>query len=343
MRKHVQGFNNINFAHAKISKVDDLLNDFSGAGNLTSDVKDILDLDLDLPSETTTLFVINDEVSEVVGYSNIHLLSLLTTLWDYQGVYKAKLYKNQVVQIDNPCLSILTATTPEMLAMSIPPAMLQQGLLSRFILVHAEETLQKVAFPVSMSQKDQQDIRNYLYRVQDTYDGKLAELSSTAKKLLEKIYLAKERVDDIRFSGYNNRRFTQLLKLCLTTAALNFSTEITEEIIIYAYTILWHTEQLMPKALGEFGQARTSAAQHAILQFINTKITPLTLEDILANCKGVVTRADDLAPLLHSLILTGQIQSVSGSYLPKRQPIDYNQSQFVDPSYLSQQERDTRK
>ena len=105
-------------------------------------------------------------------------------------------------------------------------------------------------------------------------------IEPTARKLLEKIYTAWGGIDDVRFDTYSNRRFTHLLKLLLPVVAARLGNRVTERDVVYANTILTHTEHLMPKALGEFGKAKHSEVAHKVIQILEGAGVPLTITDV---------------------------------------------------------------
>lgn len=285
------------------------------------------------------IFVCAEEATDFFGHQNHPLLGTLTSLWDHVGKYLASTRRYKKLTITDPCISILCANTPVSLSESFPVQILGQGLLSRFILVYSERRLDRFAFPEPPSKSDVDTVNELLSAIANNYHNKAIKMEPAAKKLLEKIYYTSYKVDDIRFSGYNNRRFAHLLKLCITTAASKLEDSITDETVAYSNTVLWHTEQVMPKALGEFGRSKSSELNQAVLQFVYTADKAVSAQEILAGCKGAISSVEDVIKVCRLFIETGQFQSDRAGFLPKRNQISYPAGSEFDPSVLTSQER----
>jgi len=188
------------------------------------------------------------------------------------------------------------------------------------LLVYADPSGKKITRPQVPDPAETEELVKYLAEIKTKCAGEIS-VTRAADKLLDKIYKTYIPMEDVRFESYAGRRFDHLLKLCLVVAASRLSTEITEQDVIYANTILTHTEHFMPKALGEFGKARHSDTVHKIMQLLDSTHKVLSMADIWKAVVQDLEKISDLADILRNLVLAEKIQSVKGGFLPykKRQ------------------------
>jgi energy-coupling factor transporter ATP-binding protein EcfA2 len=284
------------------------------------------------------IFVMADEFNDFFGNGNIEFISLLGTLWDYNGVYRNRIKNGKSVSICDPTISILGGNTPTGFSLAFPPEILGQGFFSRILLIYGEPTGKKITFPVRPPDEYTVEIIRRLQEIKCKVFG-AATLSSGASKLLDKIYKTWGGVDDVRFESYSNRRFTHLLKLCLIHTAARCAVKIEETDVIYANTVLSYTESLMPKALGEFGKARNSDVSHKIIQLLDTSPKVLTLKEIYKHVHNDLERMADLSELLRNLMVADKIQSVGVGFLIKRKVQEDVCTDLINYELLTNEER----
>ncbi len=289
----------------------------------------------DEPAES---FIMADEFNDFFGNNNLEFISLLGSLWDWEGPYENRIKNAKSFIINNPTISILGGNTPTGFSIAFPPEILGQGFFSRLLLVYAEPTGMKIPFPVEVSEEQMALVAKHLQLIKMKTMGRL-ELTPAAKVLLERIYNTYRPIPDVRFESYSNRRFTHLIKLCIIHAAANLEASISESSVIYANTILTHTEHLMPKALGEFGKSKHSDISHKIIQMLDTTDHPLTLKDIWKNVHNDLEKMNELSDLLRNLAVADKIQMVTGGFLAKKTPAVEAVDGLVDYSLLTNEER----
>lgn len=311
--------------------IDDILD-----SNLWGDSKD--------PSE---MYIACDEFNDFIGNGNVEFISLLGTFWDYTGApYENRIKNGKSVSINDPTVSILGGNTPVSFARAFPPEILGQGFFSRLLLIHGEPTGKRITFPVPPEQSATVEIIKELQRIKSTSLGR-ATLTPVAQKLLDKIYKSWKGVDDVRFDSYSNRRFTHLLKLCLIISAARFATSITEADVLYASTILTHTEHLMPKAMGEFGKSKNSDISHKILQILDSAYVPVPQLELWTKVHNDLESLKDLSTIMGNLIQAGKVQwelnSNPPGFLSKKKLIDTKTTDTVDYSLLTEEERNMTK
>lgn len=303
--------------------------------------EDILDTQLwgdsgALPAE---MFIACDEFNDFIGNGNVEFISLLGTFWDYTGApYTNRIKNGKSVSITDPTISILGGNTPTNFARAFPPEILGQGFFSRLLLIHGEETGRRITFPEAPAAEHTQAIIQALQAIKVSVKGK-ATLDADAKKLLDKIYKGWKGIDDVRFKSYSNRRFTHLLKLCLITSAARYSSVVSVADIVYANTILTHTEHLMPKAMGEFGKSRNSDVSHKIMQLMEANTLPLSMKDVWVHVHSDLEKMKDLSDLMQNLLAANKIMSVPNGFLLRRKVIEEANGDTIDYGLLTTEER----
>lgn len=325
------------FAADKTTKEKFLLD--MAKADFTSD-GDVLELDMGDVDETgsTPVFIAADELNDFFGNNNLEFVSLLGSLWDYSGVYKSRVKHGKSIKIPNPTISLLGGNTPTGFNAAFPPEALGQGFFSRVILIFGEESGKKITFPKEPPASLRTSLIQQLLEIKAKCCG-VATFTPEGEKLVDRIYREWERLDDVRFDAYANRRLTHLLKLCLIFAASRCSTEISIEDVLKANTLLVHTEHLMPRALGEFGKSKYSAATQTILAYLESSPKPREFKEIFKKVHNDIESQSTLITLLQNLLQADKIQKVTDGYLPKRTVRKEISSELLDMSYLTKEEK----
>ena len=289
-------------------------------------------------SGTHELYIAADEFNDYIGNGNIEFISLLGSLWDFKGVYTNRIKNGKSVSISNPTISIFGGNTPTGFSLAFPADIIGQGFFSRLLLVYGEPTGKKITFPKKPPEAKTKELLEALIRIKGAVVGDIT-MDSQAEELLDYIYNRWENIDDVRFESYSNRRFTHLLKLCMLCAAFRYSTLITASDVIYANTILTHTEHLMPLALGEFGKAKDSGVSHKLLQILEGASAPMTALDIWPQLQPDLGDFTRLTDMLGNLKRADKIQFAGGGFLRKKHAPKTHDSAVVDFSLLTSEER----
>lgn len=328
---------------AEKSTKEKFLLDLAGEDSGTLSPDDILDKNLfgggDDKSDSE-MFIMADEFNDFFGNGNIEFVSLLGTLWDFNGVYRNRIKNGKSVDINNPTVSILGGNTPTGFSLAFPTDILGQGFFSRILLIYGEPNGKRIPFPERPSDAATGEIIETLKSIKSNVFGP-AELRPAAKSLLDKIYHLNPTVDDVRFESYSNRRFIHLIKLCLIHAAARGSNSISDQDVLYANTVLTHSESFMPRALGEFGKGKNSDVTHKVLQVISSAGTVISFKDIWKHVHSDLEKMPQLQEILVNLHAADKIQSVPdlNGYLPKRRIALQEDATIVDYSLLSAEER----
>lgn len=326
----------------KTSKEKFLLDLQDGLFGDESSDSERLSKDIDvLWKEDTTVrecLIAADEFNDFVGTGNTDFLSMLGTLWDYEGLYKSRVKNSKSVAIPHPTINVLAGNTSDRLAAAIPIDAIGQGFSSRVIFVNGERSDKRFAFPPAPSMEAKKSILDRLNQIKSVCRGS-ATIEPDAEVLLAALYALWIPLDDSRFSHYSNRRFGHLLKLCIVFAAARLSTSISKRDVLYCNTVLTLTENSMPRALGEHGKAKNSGTTNKVLEYLlaNTD-EPKTMAEIYKAVSTDLDKIGDLSAIMMNLDKTGKIQRVGTAWLPKRTTVLGDTSQFLDWTLLTKEE-----
>lgn len=304
------------------------------------DSDDLLFGDVD-DDAVTPILIAADEANDFFGLNNLEFLSALGSLWDHSGSYEIKYKTSKSDSIPNPSISILAGNTPTNFALAFPPAIIGQGFFSRILLIHGEKTRPKIAWPTPPPADHTAYIVSELQRMKQEIRGQL-DPTPGAKRLMAQIYEQPDAITDVRFASYFNRRYTHLRKLCLVIAASKFEKEITESTVIQANTYLTYIQNLMPKALGEYGKSMDSGLTHNIVAYINSAGRPVSIKDITKQVANDVKGPQEVASVIQKLLSTDRIQMTQAGFLPIRATLlegRESKDKFVDfHQYLTAEE-----
>lgn len=293
-------------------------------------------------SAVTPILIANDEANDFFGLNNIEFLSMLGSWWDYDGIYDVKYKTSKSDAIPNPTPSILVGNTPTNFSLAFPPTIIGQGFFSRILLVHGERTRPKITWPTPPPEDATEAIVQSLKEIKQIAYGQY-DPTPGARALADRIYKGAENIKDERFASYYNRRFTHLLKLSLVVAAAKLEKEITEDTIIQANTYLTYIQNLMPKALGEYGRSQDSATVQKVMNLIQRSQEPVTLKEIAKQVANDVQSMAALRQIMEKLANAGKITGEGMGFVAVHQDfmeqLTYEENKFVDfDTYLTPEE-----
>ena len=285
------------------------------------------------------VFITADEFNEFAGNGNLDFLSMLGALWDWDdenNTYKQRFKNSQSISIYQPTISLISGNTHVGFQNAFPAAAIGQGFLSRLVLVYSEPSGRKITFPEKPSERIAVAIGEHLHAIKERVEGP-ATLSEDARRALDTIYRTWKDLEDYRFKSYSTRRQTHLYKLCLITSAMRVSTEISRDDVILANTILTWTENVMDKALGEYGKNRNSEAVQTIMSALYSAGKPLGVEDLWKIARRDLEKREQLTDVLNGLVGANKIQMIPklGTFLPVKKPVD-EKAVYVDFKLLKE-------
>jgi hypothetical protein len=302
---------------------------------------DILATDSTTPAES---FINADEFNIFMGAGNLDFQALLGDMWDWDSPkpWQYRLKNSKSVSIFQPTINILSGNTPQSFNDCFPPASVGQGFMSRLILIYGERTNKRIPFPPAPDTEKQRAVMERLVRIRSRIVGEFAR-DKSATEALSLIYTSWPGVDDARFTHYNERRFTHLLKLCMLHAASRESMTIGLLDVVKSSTVLAYAESHMPKAVGEMGQSKASGAAQKIMQALHGANHPLGVKELWMVVKGDLERPADLSQVINNLLLADRVQAIDltggrgTGYLPKHKGVS-RKVMYYDPKWLKGKE-----
>lgn len=290
--------------------------------------------------EPKEVFVMADEFNEFSGTNNLEFYTTLGNLWDWDDETKPfsqRLKNSRSVAIWQPTVSILGGNTHDNFNRAFPPEAGGIGFLSRMLLIYVEDTGKRITFPPEPNPEHTEVLTKFLRNIRGRYSG-AAKRTDEASEILDKIYKGWIPLSDPRLRSYSTRRFTQLLKLCLSICASRLSDTITTEIVIEANTYLASAEHGMPRALGLFGAGKHSALAHKIVAFITDSSKAIGIKDLWKEVHKDLDKPADLAQIMTMLEQADLIFHVVGKgWLPK--PPKMRKMEYINLDFLTEQER----
>lgn len=286
------------------------------------------------------VFISADEWTDFAPRGDIDFYTLLGTLWDWDDdtvPYRHRLKNSRSVSIYQPTVSILGGITPEKFANAFPTEIIGGGFLSRMIIVGGERSDRKYTIPPIPAKEETDAIISTLRGFRKTVPV-AATYTAGAYEMLDPLYKRWKEIDDVRFKSYSQRRFTQLLKLCLIVSTAAGTTEITDKIVLTANSYLSAAEVNMPKALGEFGKNRNSDVANKIMDLLNAAIKPMNAKEIWSHVHKDLDKMQLLGDIMQSLLLADKVQNIrEKGWLPKKKA--YEKQKYVDWNLLTEEEK----
>lgn len=335
LKKRIKAAGYQNICGDKVTMQKYLL-DLAGVGEGSIEDSNITEFNLGITLGTNDYvesYINQDEFSDFIGINNYPFISLLGNFWDIDEPYVYRTKHGQSIEIPSPIVNILGATTPSQFNTIFPPAISEQGFLSRLIIVNIPESKRKIARPLPSDASVIEKVVDGLKAVRKL-SGELV-MSDAVWAKLEEIYLSWQPVEDTRFAHYSTRRHTQLLKLCILSTCSRYTIEMSVDDVVFANTLLSFTEHFMPQALGQFGKNKDGDVNSKVISYLRSSFpTAKSLQDIII---PISTETDvlSLQKILTNLVVAEKVVATSnGKYLPKLPSYKDIKTSHVDWSML---------
>lgn len=253
------------------------------------------------------LFAFASEFGIFIGQNNLDFTRFLIKIYDGEN-YEYKLRAHKAVLRD-PILALAGGTTPDDMAVLLPPEAMGQGFTSRIILVYAPTKGRQV--PPSQIHLDDTWLDTLSAAYRRTWYDMHGEMSwaADAAKILDRLYLQGCKIEDTRFIYYAERRFTHLRKVAMTLAAARGSMQITLNDVLDAQLLLQSAEHRMPEALGEYGLSPVAVAKQKLLEYLRHADEPVS-ERVLWAIMQRDVKLIDFNNMLGALVAADKITAV---------------------------------
>lgn len=203
------------------------------------------------------------ELGTFLRTDDTQLVSFLTRMWDGQKEgFKHQTKSSGNIDVENPWINIISATTPGWMKDNFSESLVTQGLTSRIMFIYADHKRHFVAYPSRMTRgKDYYETEKKL--VEDlrqiatlTGEYKLTSEAEDWGEIWYKEHYTKlpAHLSSDRFGGYVARKQTHLHKLAMVLAASKRDTLTIEKgDLTDAEVILTDSEQSMIKVFESVG------------------------------------------------------------------------------------------
>ncbi len=230
------------------------------------------------PYHHSSLNIISGEFESFLGQKkeNTKMLTALTDLFDCKSEWTSRTKHSGSNIIINPWLNLLSATTPDSLANSLPASAIGGGLTSRMLFIYADRKKKKIAIP-KLTEKEKELktlLTDDLYKI-SRMAGEYVLTPDCETKWIEWYDSYDEdesgaRIcEDKSFSGWYSRKPTYIMKLAMIRAAA-CSSELTIHWhhIEEAITAIAQVERIMGNAFKAIGKSEITAEVDTVYQII---------------------------------------------------------------------------
>lgn len=260
-----------------------------------------------LEDDKHCMLVAASEFTTFAGSGNGETLTFLQEMYDGED-YPYQL-KNETITLREPLLTILGCTTATQIATCLPAEAIGQGFMSRVILVYASRKRKNIAFPDELDPDLEKHIDLMLKHIESSLQGPFV-FGKNTKDFLKQQYEINADITDHRFVHYIERRFTHVLKVCMSLCAMEGGMEIKEQHAIDAIKLLQFTEIQMPEALGEFGMSPLAKAKQKLMDFVTSVNEPITRAVIWSVMHRDMSMSE-FPKVLADLVNAGKIDAVT--------------------------------
>lgn len=219
------------------------------------------------------------ELGTFLDPKNDELTSVLIDMWDGQvSTWRRETKSSGNVEIHNPWLNVIAATTPSWIKTNMPANMIGGGLTSRILFVFEDKKRHLVAFPSEVVQDDrffklQKELIHDLREICDLKGQyfRTPDATKWGKDWYENLYYGSRpaHMQSDRFDGYLARKQTHLFKLALVLSACKRSdNRIHLDDLVAADRILLDVERDMAKVFTAIGVATGARYSEELLAMV---------------------------------------------------------------------------
>lgn len=229
--------------------------------------------------------VVADELATFINQRDYEagMGAVLTTLWDCED-FEYKTFSRGIEKIEDGYLSILGATTVELLRSAIPKDAIGGGFTSRVLFIYEDQRTPPVSWPAFNSKL--YEIEERLVRHLNKVSLLQGELSVTAegielfKKIYEERYYSSSLRDNPNLQGYENRRHVHLLKVATALMVSEKPAMVIQRNHIFgANELLLEVENKLPYVMELITTTEAGSATNTVLKIIQSEDT-ITREDL---------------------------------------------------------------
>lgn len=259
------------------------------------------------------------ELGTFLDFQDRKLIDTLTSLWDGQrGTFEHRTRTQGTININNPWINLISATTPAWLRHNVPIEAIGAGFASRVIFVFGEKKRQFIPYPALMGDNNEMnDLREKLVEDLRNIGSMLGEMVLTPEAVMwgsqwyqnhwtnRPIHMASER-----FDGYLARKQTHIHKLAIIISASESSNCIITEVHLQkAEKIVSAMEHDMIRVFESIGVAPMSRLLQEIVSFLWTykqQNIAVTQQSLYRHCFQIMSQSE-FSEVMESAIKAGYI------------------------------------
>jgi hypothetical protein len=246
--------------------------------------------------------------------------ALLTELFDCPAIYQRKT-KSKEILIENPAISLISATTIEWIKSKMKESDLLGGFFPRILFVPAMTKTRTIYFPQKADTNKKNEIIKALYDIKESLNpAREYILSEPAKKLfiefskkLENQLLMNQMRENVLFA----RSSIYLLKICIIAQTLIdvLSPEISEEAMREAiYFINYCIHSIRENMIDELSFTKDEDKIKKVLKIIRQHKDGITKSKLLVNTRFLSSQLNQiLQTLLEGEFITVEKQKAEGT------------------------------
>ncbi len=267
--------------------------------------------------EISAQFICAHEFNNFMGEQNVRFISALTELFDCSSSFESRHRAGKNSVITNPYVVLLGGNTHQNFGSCFPPAIINNGFLSRMLLVWGQKQ-RKVPNPPNLDPDKKSEFAKFFTNLQQNHIGALA-ITPNARDAMDEIYNKWDGLDDGRFLTYSERRHLHLQKLVIICTASVGKMVIEYQDVVLANTMLAGVEKDFSRAIGEFGKSKTAEEASIVMNVLYASKGPVSLNTIWSAVNTALQKYENLRDILHGLIAAGKIDSSDGLFIAKPQ------------------------
>jgi len=249
------------------------------------------------PIEYNSLVIVADELSAFMHEYDSGLVAALVEFYDVNPYSEGRRVSNIRIKIERPQLNILSGSTPSNLIHTLKDYVWEQGLMSRVIMVYADDQPLIDVFNTPKPPKPKDLIHDL--KLIWTLEGKFDHTEKFAKAMNDwKLLKMTPEPGHPKLRHYNTRRFAHLLKLCMI-ACVDRGNELKLDVEDFNKAMGWllEAEARMPlvfqtgsvapdsRIMEEIAyfvkQHRGGVSEHLVIQFASQRTNSNSVRTIL--------------------------------------------------------------
>ena len=276
-------------------------------------------------------YIMIGELSDFIPEGDRRFITNLTNLYDCLEHYISEVVSRKTVHVSKPTINMLGGMPQAKLVEVYTSSAIKSGYFSRHLFINVPATTKQVTIPPIPDPDLGKELVS-LFRQIKKLAGEVS-FSAEGYDLLDTIYKNTPPMKDVRFSYYEGRRQTHLLKLCMILAAARLDIMVGPEDVKEANTILIAAESQMPLAIGSFGKSKDIEVRQTILEGLTKDNRPLTKQELMKLIRHDVTSQLQVSQILNGMVEIGLLQLID---LGGNNPVRYAMNKSVHEEWKTE-------